>query len=149
MGEGVCAADRRENIITLIMSKPEKPAFPAVWERARELRKQPTVAEKTLWQAIRKKQLGGFSYRRQHVIHYFIVDFYCPQAKLAIEIDGDIHRFQAEYDKARQEYLTDHSYRMIRFDNHEVLNDLESVLSRLLDSCIEFSVKKSPPRPSP
>lgn len=123
------------------MTKPEKPAYPAVWERARELRKQPTTAEKILWRAIRKRKLDGIKFRRQHVIHRFIVDFYCPKAKLAIEIDGDIHRFQVEYDKARQEYLTEHGYRIIRFENQEVMNDLKSVLGRLLEACKEVRAK--------
>jgi very-short-patch-repair endonuclease len=135
MGEDVCAADRWGIIINLIMSKPEKPGYPGVWERARELRKQPTTAEKTLWRAIRKRQLDGIKFRKQHVIFQFIVDFYCPKAILAIEIDGDIHRFRAEYDQARQEYLTAHGYHMIRFENQEVLNDLNSVLARLMEAC--------------
>ena len=63
-------------------------------ERARQMRKEPTNAEALLWVRLRKRQLDGLKFRRQHIVQYFIVDFYCPRVKLVIEIDGPVHDVQ-------------------------------------------------------
>ena len=74
-------------------------------EQARHMRADPTQAEALLWEKLRKRQLGGLKFRRQHVIHFFIVDFYCPAAKLVLEIDGSVHAEEEEYDQEREAYL--------------------------------------------
>lgn len=109
-------------------------SYPGVRERARELRKNQTEAEKILWEAIRYKRLG-FRFRRQHVIGRFIVDFYCMQVNVAVEVDGDIHKQQMDYDQARQDWLKDSGVKVIRFSNERVMNDLPGVLNKIMDVC--------------
>lgn len=97
-----------------------------------QLRKNPTPAEAALWQVVRNKQLGGFKFRRQHIIHVFIVDFVCIRAKLIIEVDGRIHDFQKEYDEARTKHLNQEGFRVIRFRNEEVLYQIETVKQEII-----------------
>ncbi|MCL4878074.1 MAG: DUF559 domain-containing protein [Anaerolineae bacterium] len=104
---------------------------PKLWEKlkplAREMRHEPTAAEDSLWQALRGQQLGG-KFRRQHTIERFIVDFYCHEAGLIIEVDGESHDYTQEEDAVRQAFLESLGYRVIRFTNEEVLTELPSVL---------------------
>jgi very-short-patch-repair endonuclease len=102
--------------------------------KARELRRTQTNAERTLWEQVRNKRLGGFKIRRQHVLNEIIVDFYCVDKRLCIEIDGPYHDEQAvqELDKQRDDDLKAHGFSVLRFKNDEVLFDLERVLSDLL-----------------
>ncbi len=101
---------------------------PLLLARAREMRHPLTPAEAKLWARVRNNQLGC-KIRRQAVIGRFIADFYCAQARLVIEIDGDSHteREQAEYDVARTAWLEAQGYRVVRFWNNEVLKDIEAV----------------------
>lgn len=73
---------------------------PAIEEAARQLRKQPTPAEEQLWQALRSRKLHGLRFRRQHPVGQFILDFFCPDYKLAIKLDGSVHDGQVDYDAA-------------------------------------------------
>ncbi len=98
---------------------------------ARELRKNSTPAEKILWQHLRGRQFSDLKFRRQHPIPPFIVDFYCPQFQLIIELDGEIHKYQKEEDLSRQEWLSEIGYKIIRFNNDQVLNELDSVLREI------------------
>jgi very-short-patch-repair endonuclease len=91
-----------------------------------------TPAEAQLWRALRRRQMAGLKFRCQHPVGRFIVDFYCPACKLVIEVDGDIHTQQKTYDQARTEQLQAFGYQVLRFTNEEVLNDLPSVLIRIL-----------------
>ncbi|MBG0770559.1 MAG: endonuclease domain-containing protein [Anaerolineaceae bacterium] len=100
-------------------------------EAAREMRRYPTEAEALLWEALRKKQLDDFKFRRQHIIQTFIVDFYCPKKKMIIEIDGDIHITQAKYDAFREDALTQMGYTVIRFTNEQVMEQTSSVLGEI------------------
>lgn len=108
-----------------------KTANPAFYHISRQyqlrLRKNQTPTEKILWEIIRNKQLGGFKFRRQHIIGVFIVDFVCIRAKLVIEVDGRIHDFQKDYDEARTMYLNTEGFEVIRFWNEDVLYELEKV----------------------
>ena len=97
------------------------------------LRKNQTPAEQVLWQVVRNKQLGGFKFRRQHIIDVFIVDFVCLRANLIIEVDGKIHDFQKEYDEARTKYLNEMNFSVIRFTNEEVLGDINEVKKRIIE----------------
>jgi very-short-patch-repair endonuclease len=100
-------------------------------ERAREYRRTPTPAEATLWRALRRKQLGGNKFKRQHPIGPFIVDFYCAAARLIVELDGSIHLKQKDYDRERERFLTERGNKTIRFTNKQVLEELVSVLAEI------------------
>src|SRR5579871_745767 len=101
--------------------------------RARELRQSATTAEQLLWQLLRKKQLHGRQFRRQHPIGRFIADFYCDDARLIVEIDGAVHNeaSQFERDREREAILRAHSLAVLRFANEEVLQEIERVLETL------------------
>ena len=105
-------------------------------EQARSFRKNPTQAETLLWEKLRKRCLGGLKFRRQHIIYSFIVDLYCPAAKLVIEIDGPVHEHQKEYDRVREKYLEELGYQIVRFNNKEVEEDIEMVLAGIYDACM-------------
>ena len=94
------------------------------------LLKNETEAEKEIWKYLRSKQLG-YTFRRQHIIDNFIVDFVCLSKKLVIEIDGGIHLTQIEEDELRTLKLNSKGFRVIRFTNEEVLNNIESVVERI------------------
>ena len=98
-------------------------------KNARNLRKNMTDAERLLWRYLRSSQAGGCKFRRQHPIGSFIVDFICIEKNLIIEVDGGQHALQADADEERTNYLQGKGFRMLRFWNHEVLQNLESVLS--------------------
>jgi very-short-patch-repair endonuclease len=103
--------------------------------RAREFRKQPTAAEELLWQQIRNRALGGFKFRRQQPIDQFIVDFFCLETKLVVEVDGEIHETQREYDQARQEHLEARGLRVIRFSNVDVMDNMDAVKEAIFVAC--------------
>lgn len=96
-------------------------------EKRTYLRNHITKAEKYLWQELRKKKISGFRFRRQFSIKGFVVDFYCMEAKLAIEVDGEYHRFNQEYDQARESIIRALGIDFLRFTNEEVLKDWEIV----------------------
>ena len=99
-------------------------------ERARQLRREMTPAEKLLWQEVRAKKLG-VHFRRQQVIAGFIVDFYCHKADLVIEVDGDIHDLQREEDARRESVLREMGLTLVRFRNEDVIKDLPAVVGRI------------------
>ena len=108
-------------------------AKPSVFENAKNNRHQNTPAEAALWQTIRLKKLDGFKFRNQHAIGSYVVDFYCHEAKLAIEVDGEYHLNpnQKEYDEERTKRIEASGVKIIRFTNHEVLANLEVVLVKI------------------
>lgn len=97
------------------------------------LRKNTTMAEKVMWKKLRDRKLFRVKFRRQHPVDMFIVDFYCHEIKLAIEIDGGIHnsKVSKEYDSARQNCIECLGLTVIRFSNHEVFFEMDSVLSTI------------------
>jgi len=112
----------------------------SITDFCRELRQRETEAEKVLWFHLRNRKLLGYKFLRQHPVCvesafgkslYYIPDFYCHHAKLVIEADGPIHQFKKEYDKNRDEVLKAFNLTILRFENHEILNDLETVLCRI------------------
>lgn len=107
---------------------PPKRANPKSYERARRLRKELTPAERKLWSVLRGNNLNGVSFRRQHAIGNYIVDFVSIKKKLIIELDGSQHLEQTEYDEERTKYLESQGYRVIRFWNNLVENELNSVI---------------------
>ena len=104
---------------------------PEIEQAARKLRKNLTPAEACLWSALRNKQLEGLRFRCQHPVGNFILDFYCPACKLVVEVDGDIHDFQTDYDDARTAKLAEYGYKVLRFSNEQVMNDLPKVLAEI------------------
>jgi very-short-patch-repair endonuclease len=104
-------------------------------ERAKEMRRQMTPAEKILWEHLRANRLNGLHFRRQQIIDGFIVDFYCHAASLVIEIDGKIHEQQIEYDLERDQVLTARGLRLLRFKNEEVIHELDQVLVKIYQKC--------------
>jgi very-short-patch-repair endonuclease len=108
---------------------------PELWEKlkpiARQMRRYSTSAENRLWQRLRNRQILGFRFRRQHPLDRFILDFYCSEAQLAIEIDGPVHRYTQQEDLVRQQFLKTQGLQMLRFTNEEVHNSLDSVLEQI------------------
>jgi len=107
---------------------------PAIRQFARELRQPQTPAETTLWNLLRNRNLK-YKFRRQHPIDFFIIDFYCAEAKLLIEIDGSSHleKEQQEYDHARTEYLEAREYKVIRFTNDDVRYNIHAVVTEIME----------------
>jgi very-short-patch-repair endonuclease len=99
---------------------------------ARALRHEMTDAETRLWTMLRSHRFEGVHFRRQHPIGPYIADFCSPGSKLVIELDGSQHIDQTVYDRKRTEYLESRSYRVIRFWNHEVLSEMDTVLLEML-----------------
>lgn len=107
---------------------------PILKERRKELRNNATPAEQQLWSMLKHSNLGGFKFRRQHSVGPYILDFYCPAEKLAIELDGDSH-FSEEavvYDRERTAYLNVLGIRVLRFWNTDVYENIEAVCERIL-----------------
>ena len=104
-----------------------------IQEKAKLLKNNMTNAEKILWKRIRNRKLKSFKFRRQHPIDIFIVDFYCHEVRLAIEVDGEIHNLKEkkEYDENRTAHLNSLGIRVIRFSNSEVEDDINSVLDKI------------------
>ena len=96
-------------------------------DRARELRKNLTDTERLVWAALRGRRFAGFKFRRQMPLGSYIVDFVCLDRRLVIELDGGQHTRQADYDQRRTEWLRSQGFRVVRFWNHEVLQDWETV----------------------
>ena len=99
-------------------------------QRAKELRREMTPAEKILWEELRANKLG-VHFRRQQVIQGFIVDFYCHKAGLVIEVDGDVHDLQKEEDERREKVLSALGLRVVRFRNDEVVRNLSAVVGKI------------------
>jgi very-short-patch-repair endonuclease len=117
-----------------------------ILRRARELRREQTEAERLLWRMLRGRQLGGYKFRRQRPFGPYILDFYCPNKRLAVELDGGQHASaeQVQYDIERTEYLHKAGIHVLRFWNHQVLQEPEAVLQEILST-----LQRSPPSPQP
>ena len=106
-----------------------------LWEKlkplAREKRHEPTAAESKLWNYLRGRSIEGAKFRRQHTIERFIVDFFCAERKLIIEVDGDIHQYTKTEDAIRQEFLGQQGFRVIRFTNNEILLGIDGVINKI------------------
>lgn len=112
---------------TRIFNRPE------LKEVRRYLRNHATSAEAILWTYLKGRQLSGRKFRRQHSIGNYIVDFYCPQENLVVELDGEHHFWDEEmqHDSARTHYLTQLGLQLIRFENKWVFEDIDSVLTTI------------------
>jgi very-short-patch-repair endonuclease len=131
---------------------PPRRCTPKGYERARSLRKTPTIAERVIWKHLRAHRLSGAGFRRQHAIGPYVVDFCAPRLKLIIELDGSQHAEQTEYDSRRTEYLEQMGYSVLRFWNNEVHGNLDSVLliiSEIMLTPTSEREKSNPTLPSP
>ena len=112
-------------------------------QRARNLRKNSTDAERALWSLLRDRRLAGYNFRRQVPIGPYIVDFVCYQSKLIIEVDGGQHQVQKQYDDARTAWLESEGFTVLRFWNNNVLVNRAGVV------CVVASVLEQRSAPSP
>ncbi|MCH7624377.1 MAG: endonuclease domain-containing protein [Chloroflexi bacterium] len=101
-------------------------------DRARDLRRNSTETEKVLWKHLRLKQLAGYRFRRQHTIGNFIVDFFCFEKGLAIELDGGHHTVQGDYDQKRTLWLESRGYKVLRFWNSQIMTEMDAVKEVIL-----------------
>jgi len=117
-------------------------------DKARDLRKRMTEAEKLLWSYLRSKKLGGFKFRRQHPIWIFIADFYCHETKLVVELDGGIHEDVEvkEYDNNRTAEMERLEIKVVRFKNEEVMENIDEVIDTIKMECVK---RKHDPIPDP
>jgi len=132
LGEGTGERARRvDSRSVTVINRPLH--LPELLEIARELRRKQTPAEEILWALLRRKQCLGLKFRRQQQIGTFIVDFYCHQARLVIEVDGGVHSTteQAIRDQNRDIYLREHDYLLLRFTNQQLFEDPENVLREI------------------
>jgi len=123
-------------------------------ERARELRKRITGAERLLWSELRGKKIEGLRFRRQHPLGSYIADFVCLSVKLIVELDGETHLEpgQKTYDRRRTIWLNRQGYRVLRFWNEEVSGDLALVLTMIAHEVRSLSKTTVPgggPPPAP
>ena len=113
---------------------------PALWEQlrpiAQQMRSAPTEGEKTLWLHLRKQRLLGFKFRRQQAIHRFIVDFYCREARLVVEVDGPIHQYTPQQDAIRSQFLESLGLQVLRFTNEQAAESCEVVTQRIAEALL-------------
>ncbi len=102
-------------------------------KRARKLRKNPTDAERRLWQKLKRRQLASVKFRRQQSIGQFIVDFVCFERRVIVEVDGGQHADQVPSDEQRTRWLESQGYRVLRFWNNDVLADTDAVAQAIFD----------------
>ncbi len=104
-------------------------------EYRKDLRNNGTAAEAVLWKCLQKRKLGGYKFRRQHSVSNYILDFYCPEKQLAIELDGAHHYTDEgkEYDRIRTEYLNQKNITVLRFENKQVFKNQLMVLDFILE----------------
>lgn len=132
LGEGQGVRSNEEKTRPGYMTtSPEQ--WPTLLKHAREMRKEPTVAEKLLWQNLRNRKLDGYKFRRQHPVLFFIPDFVCLEKKLIIELDGSVHRDpdNAKADFFRACHLSEHGYGIMRFWNSEIEKNQIAVLEKI------------------
>jgi very-short-patch-repair endonuclease len=116
------------------VSHPKKHYPHYLIELARGFRKNSTPAEDILWERLKNRKLAGLKFRRQEHIGRFIVDFYCHELMLVVELEGGIHDCadQKEYDQARFEELDARGFRILRIKNSEVIENIDKVLEKIL-----------------
>ena len=120
-------------------------------DRARLLRKKATASERILWRHLRNRNFASYKFRRQHPFDRYVLDFYCPSAKLAIELDGGGHNYCAGqiHDRTRSEFLARHGVVLLRFWNHQVRQELDSVLRAIWFALEERQQNNPSPSSSP
>ena len=127
--------------ILLMPHEPRRSHDAVLQHRARRLRRESTDAERTLWQLLRDRRLGGFKFRRQVPVDRYVVDFFCDRASLAIELDGDQHADPdaMKYDTHRTQKLEERRIRVLRFTGRQTLRDVHAVATTILRVLTEGS----------
>jgi very-short-patch-repair endonuclease len=113
--------------------------------RARTMRIEPTSAEARLWEELRDRRMGGFKFRRQYSMDSYILDFYCAQAKLVVELDGASHLGREKYDRDRTIWLEVCDLEVVRYPNDMVFNHLDDLKASILEHC----KRRTAPSPLP
>lgn len=113
-------------------------------EKRRALRRNETIAEKNMWSQLRNRQLLGLKFRRQYSVDQYVIDFYCPEYKIAIELDGSIHELEEtkQKDAIRQKYLEKYGIKFIRITNEEYLGNSNKAFKKIEEE-IDRSLKKT------
>ena len=109
-----------------------------------ELRRNQTPTEKALWELLRNRQLAGMKFRRQHSVGPFVLDFYCAQFRLAVELDGQSHVDRQEYDLRRTAWLNAVGISVVRFQNEDVVMNVDKVLEEIEQVAGEIAVTPEP-----
>ncbi|MCE9561947.1 MAG: DUF559 domain-containing protein [Planctomycetes bacterium] len=138
VGEGFFAQPRPSHIVRGQRIEEAK------IRRAKELRRDMTPAERLLWQRLRRNQLGGFHFRRQQVIAGFIADFNCHEVGVVVEVDGQIHDSQAEYDTQRSLIFQQFGVVVIRVSNEDIFQRVDAVLRLIEIECQHRSEALTP-----
>jgi very-short-patch-repair endonuclease len=107
------------------------------FEAASILRKNMTIPEKVLWEKLKDRKLFNTKFRRQHPVSFFIVDFYCHEHKLVIEVDGEIHETNRDYDLGRTAELNKFGIKVLRFTNDEVFTNIDSIIEKILRAIVK------------
>jgi very-short-patch-repair endonuclease len=112
--------------------------------RRKALRRSLSKAEAVIWLHLSRKQMNGFKFRRQYSVNQYVIDFYCPELKLAIEIDGDSHYgyLSEKYDNERQKYIESFGIHFMRFTNDTVCNNIDGVLQMIYECTMKSKDKK-------
>lgn len=120
------------------MKPPRRPIPARMLDFARQLRKDATDAEGLLWRLLRNRQLDDRKFRRQYPVAGYVLDFYCVEARLAVEVDGGGHNeeTQLDHDMLRDERLRNVGIRVLRFWNHDVLRNTEAVLRQIWSALV-------------
>ncbi|TXT37329.1 MAG: DNA methyltransferase [Comamonadaceae bacterium] len=104
---------------------------------AREMRGRMTDAEALLWQLLRNRRLVGMKFRRQHPVGRYILDFYCDEKQLGIELDGGQHTEAVVYDQLRENWLREQGIQVLRFWNNQMLSETEAVMEAIYKAVVE------------
>ncbi|MEI6826907.1 MAG: endonuclease domain-containing protein [Desulfuromonadales bacterium] len=122
---------------------------PPLKSRRKELRNGSTPAEIKLWSMLQHSNLGGYKFRRQHSVGFYILDFYCPSVRLAVELDGDSHFTDdaIEYDRERTAYLNALNIKVVRFLNTDVYENLNGVCEKILEEIKGVNITTPQPPP--
>ena len=115
----------------------------------KSLRHQMTPAEVALWQALRGRGAGGYKFRRQQGIGPYVLDFYCPELRLCVELDGSSHDYRFEYDERRTAFLGEQGIRVIRFRNEQVWASVDGIVAEIVRIGHEIQGKVTDPTPNP
>ena len=116
---------------------------PVLLERARAMRHEPAPAEQKLWQCLRGRQLCGYKFRRQHPLPPYVADFFCAEAKLVVELDGESHAEREAYDARRTTRLTRGGLNVLRFENDDVFHFTDAVLEEILRECERLAARSA------
>jgi very-short-patch-repair endonuclease len=114
-------------------------------DKRRVLRNNPTVHEHLLWERLKGRQVNGLKFRRQYSVGPYIIDFYCPEVKLAVELDGSVHFVddRPEYDANRSGFIERFGIRIVRITNDAIERDIEAVLAEITAATICYSERES------